>query len=134
MLVSTITANNNKQTNKQTQTKRTKHRDLLALDLCPAGIVANEGANGHIVALEGVKLGNAVAGRAVAPQQPHIVVWAAQLGTKCKATTNTCAYVHSSLSLLGQPRELQQQSPSNVPSVPNAPGSSHLSGPRGRAT
>lgn len=96
--MSTNTANNNKQTNKQTQAKRTKHWDLLALDLCPAGIVANEGANGHIVALEGVKLGNAVAGRAIAPEQPHIVVWAAQLGTKCKATTNTCTYVYTALS------------------------------------
>ena len=45
---------------------------LLAFDLRPAGVVADEGDDRHVVASEGVELRKGVAGRAVAPEQPDL--------------------------------------------------------------
>ena len=56
-----------------------EQRHLVAGDLRPRSVVADEGKHPEAVAYEGIHLGEPVPGRAVPPEEPHVALGAVQL-------------------------------------------------------
>eukprot|EP00053_Salpingoeca_punica_P015436 m.142372 g.142372 ORF g.142372 m.142372 type:complete len:643 (-) comp16709_c0_seq3:49-1977(-) len=68
---------------------RLEHGHLLAGNLRPARVVTHQGNDRRLVASERVKLGHAVAQRAIAVDDPDLGIWAGQLGAQGKAAADT---------------------------------------------